>query len=399
MECERTNLVKSWCKIDNVKMMAVALKHYGTAMVLDAVYMYLQLILSLLQSYAAADSCMIGVLLFLNVVHFAAVVTSPYTCNSSCSRRSSPKLPSETEENLKEWEEARCPVCMEHPHNAVLLICSSHEKGCRPYMCDTSYRHSNCLDQFCKSFTETTSTTPQSQESSLATMSSSEVVSSASTVTVPPEDRFEEVFSPTESISCENKAQPKLVCPLCRGQVKDWLVMEPARSFMNVKSRSCACETCNFTGTYSDLRKHARLEHPLVRPSEADPERQRDWRRLERQRDFGDMLSTLQSSFGEERGDSILPIDDGGWLTVFFLIRVLRPGSSPRSSSWSGASRVGAQLRFRRRATRHWGENHDGETGSSSREDDNDSSGGGSEGATTCCRWNRMNRGSLASTR
>jgi hypothetical protein len=167
------------------------------------------------------------------------------------------------------------------------------------------------------------------------------------------------------------------VCPLCRGQIKDWLVMEPARSFMNAKSRSCACETCNFTGTYSDLRKHARLEHPLVRPSEADPERQRDWRRLERQRDFGDMLSTLQSSFGEERGDNILPIDDGGWLTVFFLIRVFRPGSSSRSSSWSGASRV-AQLGFRRRAIRHWGENHDGETGSSSREDDNDSSDGGS---------------------
>ena len=311
-------------------------------------------------------------------ISFDRCGASPYTCNSSCSRRSSPKLPSETGENLKEWEEARCPVCMEHPHNAVLLICSSHEKGCRPYMCDTSYRHSNCLDQFCKSFTETTSTTPQSQESSLATMSSSEVVSSASTVTVPPEDRFEEGSSPTETISCENKAQPKLVCPLCRGQVKDWLVMEPARSFMNAKSRSCACETCNFTGTYSDLRKHARLEHPLVRPSEADPERQRDWRRLERQRDFGDMLSTLQSSFGEERGDSILPIDDGGWLTVFFLIRVFRPGSSPRSSSWSGASRVGAQLRLRRRAIRHWGENHDGETGSSSREDDNDSSDSGS---------------------
>ncbi|KAH8505247.1 hypothetical protein H0E87_012482 [Populus deltoides] len=118
---------------------------------------------------------------------------------------------------------------------------------------------------------------------------------------------------------------------------------------MNAKSRSCACETCNFTGTYSDLRKHARLEHPLVRPSEADPERQRDWRRLERQRDFGDMLSTLQSSFGEERGDNILPIDDGGWLTV----------------SEGEPSGIGGRIM-------------DGETGSSSREDDNDSSDGGS---------------------
>ncbi|PNX97370.1 hypothetical protein L195_g020599, partial [Trifolium pratense] len=62
------------------------------------------------------------------------------------------------------WEEARCPVCMEHPHNTVLLICSSHEKGCCPYMCNTGYRHSNCLDQFCKSFAEPsppTNTIPQ----------------------------------------------------------------------------------------------------------------------------------------------------------------------------------------------------------------------------------------------
>ncbi|KAG6740611.1 hypothetical protein POTOM_056066 [Populus tomentosa] len=276
-------------------------------------------------------------------ISFDRYRASPYTCSSSCSRRSSPKIPSDTEENLKEWEEARCPVCMEHPHNAVLLICSSHEKGCRPYMCDTSYRHSNCLDQFRKSFAETTPTTPQPQESRFRTMNSPAVVSSVSTVIVPPEDQSEEGSLPTETISCENKVQPELVCPLCRGQIKEWVVTEPARSFMNAKPRSCACESCNFTGTYSDLRKHARLEHPLVRPSEADPERQRNWRRLERQRDLGDLLSTLQSSFGEERGDDVLPIDDGGWLTVFFLIRVFRPGSSPRSSSWSGIQRARGQ--------------------------------------------------------
>jgi len=52
-------------------MMAVALKHYGTVMVLDAVNLYLQLILSLLESYAAADSCMIGELLFLVAAHLS----------------------------------------------------------------------------------------------------------------------------------------------------------------------------------------------------------------------------------------------------------------------------------------------------------------------------------------
>ncbi|KAE8675891.1 Mitogen-activated protein kinase kinase kinase 1 isoform 1 [Hibiscus syriacus] len=111
---------------------------------------------------------------------------------------------------------------------------------------------------------------------------------------------------------------------------------------------------------------------------EADPERQRNWRRLERQRDLGNLLSTLQSSFGEERADdSILPVDDGSWLTVFFLIRVFQPGSSPRSSSWSGTSGARAQLRIRGRLTRYWGEIYDGKTGPT-RDEDNESSDGGS---------------------
>lgn len=309
-------------------------------------------------------------------VSFDRCKGSPYTCSSSRSRRTSPKIPAETEVNLKEWEEARCPVCMEHPHNAVLLICSSHEKGCRPYMCDTSYRHSNCLDQFRKSFTETPLTNLQPEENSFTATNSTTVGISEPTVTG---EQSEEGPLSAVAITCEKKMQPTLVCPLCRGQIKDWTVMEPARRFMNAKPRSCACETCDFSGTYSDLRKHARLEHPLVRPSQADPERQQNWRMLERQRDLGDLISTLHSSFGEERGDdNILPIDDGGWLTVFFLIRVFRPGSSTRSSSWSGTSRARGQLSFRRRSTRLWGETHDGETGSSSRDEGNDSSDGGS---------------------
>ncbi|XVE98282.1 hypothetical protein REPUB_Repub03eG0092100 [Reevesia pubescens] len=308
---------------------------------------------------------------------------SPFSCSSSCSRRSSPKLPSETKANLREWEDARCPVCMEHPHNAILLVCSSHEKGCRPYMCDTSYRHSNCFDQFRKSFTDTSATTPQDllqEGAQLVTtnLSPASTATSESTVTDLQEERTGEGPSAPSIVLCEKDVLSKLVCPLCRGEIKDSVVVEPARRFMNAKSRSCSSETCNFTGAYKELRKHARLEHPSVRPSEADPERQRNWRRLERQRDLGDLLSTLQSSFGEERADdSILPIEDGSWLTVFFLIRVFRPGSSPRSSSWSGTSRARAQLSVRRRSTRLWGESYDAETGST-RDEDNESSDSGS---------------------
>ncbi|XP_022749723.1 uncharacterized protein LOC111299059 [Durio zibethinus] len=316
-------------------------------------------------------------------VSFDGYRRSPFSCSPSSSHQSSPKLPSETEENLKEWEEARCPVCMEHPHNAILLICSSHEKGCHPYMCDTSYRHSNCFDQFRKSFVNASAGTtqdPQQEGAQLVTanLSPAAAATSESTVTDLQEERSEEGLSTPSIVSCENQVLSKLLCPLCRGEIKDWVVVEPARQFMNAKSRSCSSETCNFTGAYKDLRKHARLEHPSARPSEADPERQRNWRRLERQRDLGDLLSTLQSSFGEERADDgILPIDDGSWLTVFFLIRVFRPRSSRRSSSWSGTSRARAQLSLRRRSTRLWGESYDGETGST-RDEDNESSDSGS---------------------
>ncbi|XP_076904507.1 uncharacterized protein LOC143559981 [Bidens hawaiensis] len=263
--------------------------------------------------------------------------TSPYVCNTSQSKRSLIKSPLETE-NVKEWEEARCPVCMEHPHNAILLLCSSHKNGCRPFMCDTSYRHSNCFDQFQKASSETQQLASQPGGST---------------------------------------PELKLVCPLCRGEVNGWVVVESARLFMNSKTRSCASETCEFSGTYTDLRKHARLEHPMVRPSEANPDRQRDWRRLERQRDIGDLLSSLRSSIGDETTEDIdidnnniiindndnsnasaLSIDEGGWMTVFFLIRVFRP----RSSSWSGTSRTRAHVTIRRRpSTRLWGETHNDE--------------------------------------
>ncbi|KAJ1390203.1 hypothetical protein SESBI_37663 [Sesbania bispinosa] len=296
--------------------------------------------------------------------------TSPYPSSSTRVKRSAPKGSLESEENVKEWEEARCPVCMEHPHNAVLLICSSHEKGCRPYMCNTSYRHSNCLDQFCKSFAETTPTIPP-VEGQVPNPDSSHVPSTEPDSIDMQEERSEG-FVTTQPLSCEDGTKPKLVCPLCRGHIKEWKVVEGARHFMNAKSRSCSCETCNFTGTYTDLRKHARLEHPLERPSAVDPERQRNWRRLERQRDLGDLLSTLQTSFGENRvDDGIPPIDDGGLLAVFFLI--LQPASVSRGTT-------GTRLQMRiRRPTRHWGENYEGESESASRDDANESSDGGSD--------------------
>lgn len=202
--------------------------------------------------------------------------SSPLYCESSRA------LKKPSEKQVKEWEEARCPVCMEHPHNGILLICSSFDKGCRPYMCDTSHRHSNCFDQYRKASKQTT---PAETEGGGGVASGSATV-----------DLREEAAS--DEVTDQEKTKPKLTCPLCRGHIKEWVAVEDARGFMNAKHRSCSSESCEFSGTYSDLRKHARLQHPGVRPSEADPERQRSWRRLERQRDLGDLLSTLQSSFG-----------------------------------------------------------------------------------------------------
>ncbi|XAR66931.1 hypothetical protein NMG60_11013314 [Bertholletia excelsa] len=245
---------------------------------------------------------------------------SPYPCSSSRSKHSLSKYP-ETQENVKEWEEARCPVCMEHPHNAVLLICSSHEKGCRPYMCDTSYRHSNCFDQFRKSFSK-----PR-QETAPSIVNSTISMVSENTVTDLPIGISEEGSTSLHPVSCENQVKSKLVCPLCRGRITGWIVVESARRFMNAKSRSCASEFCDFIGTYAELRKHARMEHPYVRPSEADPERRRNWRRLERQQDVGDLISSLQSSIREERSeDSTLYFDERWRLAVSFLLSAFRTG-------------------------------------------------------------------------
>ncbi|KAJ4959497.1 hypothetical protein NE237_026608 [Protea cynaroides] len=351
---------------------------------------------------------------------------SPFPCSSNWSRQSSSKNPLEPVEDareweeatqsasekslqsaddVKEWEDARCPVCMEHPHNAVLLLCSSHDKGCRPYMCDTSYRHSNCLDQFRKAFAEAPSTTvqdsipdmmsseathrdaqdvmyeqtlnssilPSARHSLYAQDVMNEQTSNSSILpsarhSLYAQDVTNEQTSNSSVLLSARHSQTELLCPLCRGMINGWRVVEAARRFMNAKARSCASETCDFFGTYSDLRTHARLEHPLVRPSVADPERQRDWRNLERQRDLGDVLSTIQSAFVEERiQDDMFTVDNGRLLTVFYF--VFRPRSSTRGR-WSGASIIRGQARSRTR-TMHWGEGDDIDTGSASGEDEN----------------------------
>lgn len=145
--------------------------------------------------------------------------------------------------------------------------------------------------------------------------------------------------------------------------------MDAARDFMNAKARSCSLESCGFSGSYGELRKHARNDHPSVRPSEADPERQRDWRRMEQQRDLGDLFSTVQSALGgEEDGGEAFDEDDdlGGVFRMppqFMLFLVWRvsglPGGTTRSSLRFTRSSSRSSSRSRRgRVGTLWGESY-----------------------------------------
>ncbi|CDO98118.1 unnamed protein product [Coffea canephora] len=223
---------------------------------------------------------------------------SPYNRGSRDlnSNKLDASLPPSLDES--EWEEARCPICMEHPHNAVLLICSSREKGCCPYMCDTSHRHSNCLDQYRKSSIPTADSTARPDDEFLTWMLYRNGGGNGG--------GRQTSLQPNSSLGVQALEH---TCPLCRGQISGWIVIEAARKYMNAKVRSCSMESCDFIGNYDELRKHARCKHPSVRPSEADPQRQSDWARLERQRDLGDTLSAYQSRFGSDLdGD-----DPPGW--------------------------------------------------------------------------------------
>ncbi|CAL9092476.1 unnamed protein product, partial [Musa textilis] len=264
---------------------------------------------------------------------------------SGSSSRNQPES-AESAKDIKEWEEVRCPVCMEHPHNAVLLLCSSHDKGCRPFMCDTSYRHSNCLDQYRKAFSGSK----------------------------PPQDNG------------DTQQPNKLSCPLCRGSVTGWTVVEPARRYMNAKTRSCSTESCAFIGIYGELRKHARKEHPTVRPSEADPERQQDWRRMERQRDLGDLFSMFRSAVTREEDEVNISEDDeetnGSMfifpsVTMFLVVHVHREGGNDTGRSSLPRSFISSSLRGSSRGRRRsgvvpWGESLSNSTSTGTHDGAND---------------------------
>ncbi|XP_019450195.1 PREDICTED: uncharacterized protein LOC109352557 isoform X2 [Lupinus angustifolius] len=261
----------------------------------------------------------------------------------------------------KELDEVSCPICMDHPHNAVLLHCSSHEKGCRSYICDTSYRHSNCLDRF-KKLRDNSKDSPNlvNTNNSGSTEGDAQVPSRH----LDPHDEgiLETADSETlqdravlEVLDANSSSESKLSlkCPLCRGTVQGWEVNEEARNHLNMKKRSCSVDSCSFVGNYLELRRHARRVHPTSRPSDVDPVRERDWQHFEHQREYADIVSAIQSAIPDavvvgdyvlENGDELegnMENVNAAWLTTTILfqmidgnrtIEIVR-GSRPRAHS------------------------------------------------------------------
>lgn len=160
----------------------------------------------------------------------------------------------------KDWKHATCPICLERPHDAVLLLCSSHNKGCRPYMCGTNYHQSNCLEQFKNAY--------------LKEKPAHEVSTAVAAASKRPKDM-------------------ELACPICRGEVKGWTVVEPARQFLNCKRRACIHEDCLFIGSYKKLCKHVKAKHPSSKPREVDPARLAEWKELESEKERQDAISIV----------------------------------------------------------------------------------------------------------
>ncbi|ESQ37134.1 hypothetical protein EUTSA_v10002596mg [Eutrema salsugineum] len=273
----------------------------------------------------------------------------------------------------KELDEVSCPVCMDHPHNAVLLLCSSHDKGCRSYICDTSYRHSNCLDRFKKLHSE--SPNDPNPEANNNEHVSGNQVSVGDSESLRRRRRVEEVVEEEE----QSEEITNLKCPLCRGTVLGWKVVEEVRSYLDMKNRSCSRESCSFTGNYQDLRRHARRIHPTTRPSDTDPTRELAWRRLESQREYGDIVSAIRSAMpgavvvGDyviENGDRFSGERESGngggsdlW-TTFVLFQMIGSLENNGGSSGSGSGGGGGSRTHRSRA---WRNNHHRRSSSSDR--------------------------------
>uniref|UniRef100_A0ACD5U8W8 Uncharacterized protein n=2 Tax=Avena sativa TaxID=4498 RepID=A0ACD5U8W8_AVESA len=242
-----------------------------------------------------------------------------------------------------EWDRISCPICMEQPHNAVLLICSSYKNGCRCYICNTSHRHSNCLDRFREMNGDSKVRDSHSTSSVLSNSNNRAVQQRAhyrmvSRHMLSPSlrrhiDNADNQESANSTLSvgessiimeeCHDAMQisADLKCPLCRGSVSGWIPAGEVRKYLDEKLRTCSHDSCKFVGTYEQLREHARTAHLLAKLANVDISRKRSWDRLEREQEFGDVISAIRSQnpgaiivgdYVIETIDTISPDQDSG---------------------------------------------------------------------------------------
>ncbi|ONK64670.1 uncharacterized protein A4U43_C07F28600 [Asparagus officinalis] len=185
------------------------------------------------------------------------------------------------------WDDVTCPICLDFPHNGVLLQCSSYHKGCRPFMCDTGHTHSNCLNRFKSAYKM--STAPKDPSHS--------------------DWSFGEAF---EVIPSNSDNHP--TCPLCRGDVTGWIVIIEARSYLDMKKRCCEEQGCSYIGNFKELKEHAQLKHPHSHPSEIDPARKLDWENFQQSSEIVDVLSTIHAEVphGVVLGDYVIEYGSEG---------------------------------------------------------------------------------------
>lgn len=160
------------------------------------------------------------------------------------------RRPSSIDQDIKfdqSWvEDVACPICLDSPHNAVLLRCASYEKGCRPFICDTDQTRSNCLERF-RGAHGLPLPVPANARASSRTVSP---LNSIHTIT----------------ISSSNANNNRPACPLCRGDVMGWFVIGEARSHLNQKRRCCEESRCSYVGSFHELQRHTQQKHPDSRP-------------------------------------------------------------------------------------------------------------------------------------
>ncbi|XP_072991928.1 uncharacterized protein [Typha latifolia] len=220
------------------------------------------------------------------------------------------------------WEDVTCPICLDFPHNGVLLICSSYDKGCRPFICDTDQTRSNCLERF-KSAHGLPATVKVSSTTNITSLERIHLIPS----------------NPNNRPSC----------PLCRGDVIGWVVIDEARVHLNMKKRCCEEKQCSYVGNFFELEKHTQLKHPNSHPSEIDPARQLDWENFQQSSDIIDVLSTIHAEVphGVVLGDYVIDYGDdetgdeyedfhrvrGKWWTSCIFYKVFARSSRNRRRS------------------------------------------------------------------